>query len=64
MSFIITKKTYTEHNDFYVETQMGENHIMLFLYHVKITFIGSTNFQYSPTPTGRRHQPPDLQAPT
>jgi hypothetical protein len=36
--------SYTVHKRFYVETQMGENHIML-SYISKITFIGSTNFQ-------------------
>jgi hypothetical protein len=29
-----------------------------FLIYQKITFIGSTNFQNSPAPTGRRLQPP------
>jgi len=40
-----------------VERQTGENHIMLFLYHVKITFTGSTKFQDSSKPIGRRHKP-------
>ena len=34
-----------------METQLGENHGMLFLYYIKITFI-------LPAPTGRRLQPP------
>jgi hypothetical protein len=36
---------------------MGENH-KCFLIYQNITFIGSTNFQNSPAPTGRRIQPP------
>jgi hypothetical protein len=46
-----------------MENQTGENHIILFLYHVKITFIGITNFQDSLATAGRRNPPPDLQAP-
>jgi hypothetical protein len=41
-----------------------EIHKMFFLYNNKITFIGSYKFQDSPTPTRRRLQPPNLQAPT
>jgi hypothetical protein len=43
-----------------METQRGENHKIIFVYYVKITFIGNTNFQYSPTPTGRRPQTPSF----
>jgi hypothetical protein len=36
--------TNTQYTRIYVETQMGENHGMIFLYVRRNTFIGSTNF--------------------
>jgi hypothetical protein len=44
---------------FYVETQMEENHEILFnIYIFNITSTGSTNFQDSLGPIGRRHRRP------
>jgi hypothetical protein len=56
-------------NVFMWKPKVGENHIMLFLMSLRITFIGSTNFLF-PAATGRRLQPPSfsgynlMEAPT
>jgi hypothetical protein len=57
MPFIITKKN--THNTMICtwKPKREKNQKMFFLYHVNITFKGNTNFQNSPTLTGRRHKP-------
>jgi hypothetical protein len=51
--------TYTVHLIFYVETQCGRKSQNSFSYmSLRITFIGSTNFLFSPTAVGRRFRPP------
>jgi hypothetical protein len=43
---------------FYVETQSGKKPHNVFSYmYLRITFIGSTNFLFSPAATGRRFKP-------
>jgi hypothetical protein len=49
---------YTIHKDFYVETQMGENHKMLFNIYLEYYIHMKHQLPNSPAPTGRRHQPP------
>jgi hypothetical protein len=51
--------TYTIHQYFYMETQCGRKpHNVFYYMSLRITFIGSTNFIFSPATTGRRLQPP------
>jgi hypothetical protein len=44
--------------EFYMETQMGENHRTLFNIYLEYYIHRKHQLPNSPAPTGRRHQPP------
>jgi hypothetical protein len=57
----MSNHTHTQYTSVFMwKPKAGENHKMIFLMSLRITFIGSTNFLYFPAATGRRLQPPSF----